>query len=33
MKIYDGKGPVVHVAGGQTEHVTLQLSSTRGSGL
>jgi hypothetical protein len=32
MKIYDGRGPVVHVAGGQTEHVTLQLSSTRGSG-
>lgn len=29
MKLYDGKGPVVEVAGGQTEHVTLQLNSTR----
>jgi hypothetical protein len=28
MKAYDNKGPVVRVAGGQKEHVTLQLIST-----
>jgi hypothetical protein len=29
MKLYDSKGPVVEVEGGQTEHVTLQLNSAR----
>jgi hypothetical protein len=29
MKPFDNHGPVVQVAGGQTEHVTLQLSPTR----
>lgn len=28
MQVYDSKGPVVRVAGGQKEHVTLQLIST-----
>ncbi|HYU47124.1 MAG TPA: hypothetical protein VEK84_13225, partial [Terriglobales bacterium] len=28
MKVYDNKGPVVRVAGGQKEHVTLHLIST-----
>ncbi len=29
MRSFDSSGPLVHVSGGQTEHVTLQLSSTR----
>jgi hypothetical protein len=32
MRVYDGKGLVVRVAGGQTEHVQLQLISTNASG-
>jgi hypothetical protein len=33
MKLYDNKGPIVHIASGQSEQVTLQVISTEESQL